>query len=33
MQVLQDLIPEVIPGQKCRMNMGHILNGCGNMGV
>jgi hypothetical protein len=24
---LQDLIPEVIPSQKCYVNMGQILNG------
>jgi hypothetical protein len=26
MSVLQDLIPEVIPFQKCHMNIGPILN-------
>jgi hypothetical protein len=28
MSVFQDLIPEVIPSQKCRMNIGLILSGC-----
>jgi hypothetical protein len=27
MSVLQDHIPEVIPSQKCHMDMGPILNG------
>jgi hypothetical protein len=27
--ILQDLIAEVIPGQKCHMNIGQILNGYG----
>jgi hypothetical protein len=27
MSILQDLIPEVIPSQKCHMNMNPIING------
>jgi hypothetical protein len=33
MSVLHDLIPEATPSQKCRMNMGLILNGHGNSGI
>jgi hypothetical protein len=29
MSILQDLIPEAIPSQKCHMNIGPILNGYG----
>jgi hypothetical protein len=31
MSILQELIPEVIPSQKCHMNMGLILIGYGAM--
>jgi len=31
--VLQDLIPEAIPGQKCHMNMGLILNSYRYVGI
>jgi hypothetical protein len=31
--IFQDLIPEVIPSQKCHMNMGPILSGYGGIGV
>jgi hypothetical protein len=33
MSVLQDLIPEVIPSQKCHMNIGLILNSYGAMDI
>jgi hypothetical protein len=29
MPIFQDLIPEVIPSQKCHMNIGSILSGYG----
>jgi hypothetical protein len=31
--VRQDLIPEAVPSQEYRMNMGKILNGYGIMGI
>jgi len=33
MSVLKDLIPTGIPGQKCHMNMGPILNSFEDMGI
>jgi hypothetical protein len=33
MSILEDLIPEVIPSQKCHVNMGLILNGYGGVGI
>jgi hypothetical protein len=33
MPVIKDLIPEVIPVQKCHKNMGPILNGYRGMGI
>jgi hypothetical protein len=31
MSTLQNLIPEIIPRQKCRMNIGPVLTGYGTM--
>jgi len=33
LSVLQDLIPETIPSEKCHTNMGLILNGYGDMSI
>jgi hypothetical protein len=33
MSILKKLIPEVIPGQKCHINMGPILNSYGDTGI
>jgi len=33
MSLLQDLIPETIPGQKCYMNVDAILNGYEYVGI